>query len=142
MLLIFVSYFLVAPASQLTTITLTTDTEMTLYHGSINQDFLSKDNSFDCSAYIYAYAQTGQQYQANLPFLFQLKQLTTTVQVSITTIYDHFQPSLNQSSCGLGNCAIEIISNCPNHLNSDNYFDILQLTVQDIGTFSYYLSCD
>lgn len=142
MLLIFVLYFLVSPASQHTTITLTTDTEMTLYHGSINEDFLSKGNTFDCSAYIYAYAQTDQQYQGNLPFLLQLKQFTTSVDISITTLYDHFSPTLNQSSCTSGNCGIEIMSNCPNELNSDNYFDIMQLTVQDIGTFSYYISCD
>jgi hypothetical protein len=37
---------------------------------------------------------------------------------------------------------IQISHNCPLQLDNENYFDIVQLTITDIGTFSYELNCN
>ena len=65
MLLILLQFCLLILSPCLTTITLTTDRDVTMYDGTINVDFLTKENNFDCSAYVYAYAQTSEEYQNN-----------------------------------------------------------------------------
>lgn len=39
-------------------------------------------------------------------------------------------------------CLIGISHNCPLQLDTENYFDIVELSITDIGTFSYELNCN
>lgn len=124
------------------TVILTTDEQVILYNGQISPEFVIKDNNFDCSPYLYAYAQPQQDYYRNSPIQLSVSSVKSDLSVLISTVYSHFSPSLSVDLCLAPACLIDISHNCPLQLNSENYFDIVQMSIQDIGTFSYYLRCD
>jgi len=133
---------LLAPiALALSSVTLTTDTTLTLFNGTNNPDFTLSSNSFDCSAYLYSYKQTKLQYQSNSPSTLGTVNLGTP-NVTVSSYYGHFSPSVGIMNCSGSNCTVAIYHNCPTKLTSKNYFDIVKLNIQNLDTFYYYLSCN
>ncbi len=71
-----------------------------MYNGeSINTIFELKYNNFDCSAYVYSFAQTQESYIQNLPINLEMQNVGTLQAIDISTVYNHFTPSLNQYFC-------------------------------------------
>jgi hypothetical protein len=120
---------------------LTTNKAIVIFNSTINQDFVQKDDPFDCSAYLYAYTQSSAVYESNTPASLSFPSSAAGLTISASTIYHHFQPSVGPVVCTGASCSAGIYHNCPQNLNSENYFDIVELNVQNIGVFAYYLDC-
>ena len=141
-MMILIFFWLTHVATTLSSsLTLTTDRTITIYNGTTNPDFTLKDDTYDSSAYLYSYAQTTMKYQANTATNLGINNLGSP-NVSISTYYGHFAPSVGRLTCSGQSCTVPIYHNCPSNLNSNNYFDIIKLKVQNIGSFYYYLDCN
>ena len=140
-MLLLTMWLVQAAATLSPSLTLTTDTTITIFNGTTNPDFTLKEDSYDCSAYLYAYEQTKIQYQSNSPSTVGLTNMGMP-NVSVSSYYGHFKPTTGSLSCLGQKCTVPIYHNCPSKLSSNNYFDIVRLNVQNLGSFYYYLNCN
>ena len=88
----------------------------------------------------YIYEQTIQQFNANTPYYMNIIG-EGQHNIIYSTVYNTFQPTISPVSC-VGDCTITITNNCPFHLNSENYFDILNIQVDSLPVMSYRINCD
>ena len=68
MILLAFAICIIIVTPQVDTIVLLTDESNTMYsENQINNDFIIKTDTFDCSAFLYAYSQNQEQFLDNLP---------------------------------------------------------------------------
>jgi len=95
-----IALFLITTNCQVESIVLTTDESLSVYSNSqINNDFLIKTDTYDCSAFLYAYSLNQEEFLQNAPSKIVLNNVVGKVQLSISTFYNYLQPQLSQTSC-------------------------------------------